>query len=242
MSLNVNCPCGSGKKFAECHGGNTPQQILAADATAPTHDVHHHYGTNLPQLAKPLVTRKLDLACGQTPLDGFEGVDIFTGAKHVVDLMKYPWPFEDSSVAELHCSHFIEHIPAIHVNDDGSPAHGTTGRDALFRFFDECYRILVPGGKMRVQWPALRSNRAFQDPTHRRFIPEETIALYLNADWRKLNHLDHYNVICHFAGNVGHTYDSNLNKRDPQVVREYLIHRWNHAVDFVGDLVSQKPA
>ena len=42
-----------------------------------------------PKLGAPAITRKLDLACGQTPLDGFEGVDIYDGAPIVCDLMGY---------------------------------------------------------------------------------------------------------------------------------------------------------
>ena len=54
---------------------------------------------------------KLDLACGQSPLKGFTGVDIWDGAEVVQDLTIYPWPWEDSSVKEIHCSHYVEHIP-----------------------------------------------------------------------------------------------------------------------------------
>lgn len=225
---DVNCPCGSAEKFSNCHGRKDPIPLVPPA---------------MPALGRGPVIRKLDLACGQTPREGFEGVDIWEGAQHRVNLMTYPWPFDDNSVAELHCSHFIEHIPMIHVDAFGAPIpypEGmATGQDALLRFFDECYRILAPNGAMKVHWPALRSNRAFWDPTHRRFIPEETM-LYLNRDWRAMNRLDHYKANCNFAVNVGHTFDKALGVRTPEIQREMIYHRWNHVVDLVADLVAMK--
>ncbi len=131
-------------------------------------------------LAKAPSHLKLDLACGQMPHEGFEGVDLWEGAKHRLDLFRCPWPWEDGSVEELHCSHFIEHIPMEEIEHNGRK------KDRLFAFFDECYRILKPGGRMTVFCPNARSNRAFQDPTHRRFIVAETF-LYLHKPWRVAN-------------------------------------------------------
>jgi predicted SAM-dependent methyltransferase len=189
-----------------------------------------------PPLAPPPVTRKLDLACGQMPRDGFEGVDIFVGAQHVVDLQTYPWPFADNSVLELNCSHYIEHIPMemVDVLRGRGPA-----KDALFAFFDECYRILVPDGWMTVQWPALQSVRAFQDPTHRRFIPQETI-YYMSQEWRRLNKLDHYNVDCNFVFSVNPIIDQALMLRSEEVVGQHLKRYWNSTIDFVAKM-QKKP-
>lgn len=193
----------------------------------------------LPMAAAP-VTRKLDLACGQSPREGFEGVDIWQGAKHVVDLLRFPWPFEDNSVAELHCSHFCEHIPMINVDPSGSPVtHG--GQDLFLRFMDECYRILVPGGWMRVIVPSGRSNRAFQDPTHRRFFVETSFA-YLAADWRLANKLDHYVVGCDFGINVQTTVDSVLNAKAPDIAQREMQNYWNSTVDFHAIMQAIKPA
>jgi hypothetical protein len=206
-----------------------------------------------PTLAAPAITRKLDLACGQSPAEGFEGVDIYPKAQHVVDLMTYPWPFEDNSVAELRCSHFVEHIPMIFVDDEGRevpmgwghtlPSGSVVcGKDALFKFFDECYRILVPDGWMEVIVPSARSNRAFQDPTHRRFIVEHTFA-YLDAEWRRGNRLDHYNVDCDFVANVNWTIgDPTLNVRAPEVQQLHFNHYWNTTMDFVAKMKCRKPA
>lgn len=131
---------------------------------------------------------QLDLGSGETPREGYEGVDAFApSAKHKVDLLSGErWPWADNSVDALHCSHFIEHIEA------GNRHKTYTGQGNLFFFFfQECYRILKPGGVFTVIWPALQNVRAFQDPTHVRFIPREML-MYLDAGWRQANKLEHY--------------------------------------------------
>lgn len=208
------------------------------------------------QLATSGVTRKLDLACGQNPADGFEGVDIFPGAKHVVDLTQYPWtchcdeckgvPFADNSVAELHCSHYIEHIEMVMVDETGKVVQpGQPGyakaRDALFAFFDEAYRILVPNGWLTIITPSARNNRAFQDPTHRRFIVSETF-LYLWSEWRRGNKLDHYNVKCDFGANVGWTVPQEVNAMSQEAQNMRFQHYWNAIHDWHVRLQANKPA
>jgi predicted SAM-dependent methyltransferase len=228
----VPCPCGSDLEFLACHGKpNTP--ILTPKL----------------ELAKPTTELKLDLAAGQSPREGFEGVDIWSGAKHVVDLWKFPWPFEDESVSELHCSHHAEHIPPRDVEERDIRAdptvskdtyHQFLGKDMFFAFFDECYRILKPEGWMTVIVPALRSNRAFQDPTHRRFIPAETF-LYLSAEWRKGNKLDHYRAQCNFACDVNPTIYSELALRSPEVQGRMMNENWNCVFDFHAKLKKLPP-
>ncbi|NUN49667.1 MAG: hypothetical protein HUU15_12645, partial [Candidatus Brocadiae bacterium] len=68
--------------------------------------------------------------------------------------------------------------------------------------FDECWRILKPGGVMTVVVPALRSNRAFQDPTHRWHLPAGTF-FCLNREWRDVNRLGQDRVDCNFTGPGG---------------------------------------
>lgn len=221
-ATQADCQCGSGKPFLECHGAAQPPVLV-------------------PQLAAPSVTRKLDLACGQSPRDGFEGVDVWPNAKHVVNLFRFPWPFADDSVAELVCSHFIEHIPQIEVDAAGNAVPFGEGQDLFLKFFDECYRILVPGGNFEVIAPCGRSNRAWQDPTHRRAIVEPTF-FYLSENWRKANKLDHYNVRCNFDGNVGWTVPTEMNALHQEVQTRKFLHEWNTIVDWVVKLKSMKQA
>ncbi len=232
--LKGHCPCGSGKAFGDCHAPmeDNPEVVHVPFARGP-------------------VTRRLDLAAGQNPREGFEGVDIWPGAQHVVDLQCYPWPFEDGSVAELHCSHYIEHIPmgfisGVHDSpnvlpypirmEDSTVHYGAhAGKDALLAFFDECYRILADDGTMDLIWPSHRSDRAFMDPTHRRFIPPQ-FTLYLRADWRRDTKLDHYKVDCDFLAEVNPSIPTEVSLRHEQVQIHQINNFWNTTVDWIAKL------
>ena len=134
---------------------------------------------------------KLNLACGQTRIEGFTGVDIVkTDYSDVVhDLLSFPWPFEAESVDRVVCSHFIEHIPMRETAE---------GKDLFLAFFDELWRVMKVGATGMFIAPYGASDRAFQDPTHRRFIVAPSF-LYLNRGWRNMNKLNHYDVRCNFA-------------------------------------------
>jgi SAM-dependent methyltransferase len=118
---------------------------------------------------------RLDLACGQCKKEGFLGVDkeMLSGVDIVCDLDQYPWPFEDESVYEIYCSHYVEHV-----------------RD-LVKFMDECYRILKPCSLMTIVCPYFSSERAWQDPTHVRGITMKTFH-YFDREWVKSIRMDHY--------------------------------------------------
>jgi predicted SAM-dependent methyltransferase len=219
--------------------------------------------------AKSTPSLKLDLGCGQNPKEGFEGVDVRGGkAKHEVDLFKFPWPFENDSVEEIHASHFLEHVPAREVEErdlrqttvtvkdltdpmsiqdavrrrqEGKAVYGEgvvarfLGVDMLFAFMDECYRILKPECWMHVIVPSGRSNRAFWDPTHRRFFMQETF-LYFARDWRQQQGLDHYRVACNFGVEVTHSMpqEEGLKSADAQSARFQTL--WNVTVDWHAKL------
>lgn len=130
---------------------------------------------------------KLDLACGQHPTAGFTGVDIWDGAEVTHDLLTFPWPWADKAISEVVCNHFVEHIPMTEVG----------GVDLLCAFMNELHRVLKVGGRATIQHPHLHSDRAFWDPTHRRFIPYMTW-YYFDVNWRLGNGLDHYPITADF--------------------------------------------
>lgn len=113
---------------------------------------------------------KLDIGCGTKKQKGFTGLDriAFEGVDVVHDISIYPWPFEDASVEEVHCSHVIEHIPA---------------RERI-KFVNELYRILTPGGKATLIAPHWASNRAYGDMTHHWPPVSEMWFYYLRKGWR----------------------------------------------------------
>lgn len=197
---------------------------------------------------------RYDLGAGQSPKEGFEGVDLLAPeTKHRLDLFKFPWPWKDNSVDELHSSHFVEHIPDREIEerdldlsrcaDAGIPESvikkDFVGKDMMFAFFDESFRILKPQSKMNVIVPCLRSNRAFQDPTHRRFIPAETF-LYFNREWRKANKLDHYRAICNFDVKCDPIVPIEMTTYHPEAQQVKLMHYWNTIVDWTATLVALK--
>jgi hypothetical protein len=126
---------------------------------------------------------KLDIACGNAKAPGWTGIDIGgddADIKH--DLNVYPWPIESGTVSEARISHYVEHIPHY------IPGHD---KDGWFLFWDEVYRITRKGATIHVVHPYSRSDRAFWDPTHTRYIHEMTW-YYLDPAWRAANGLQHY--------------------------------------------------
>lgn len=221
---------GSCLKCANCQAF---EQILGESVVLPPVLVEASTPTNL----------RLDLGCGQNPKEGHEGVDLYGDkATHKVDLFKFPWPFKDNSVDEINSSHFLEHIPAREVEErdltgtnPGNNRDLFVGQDMFFAFMDECHRIMKIDGWMNIVVPSGRSNRAFWDPTHRRFFMQETF-LYLNRDWRKQNGLDHYRVNCHFGCDVGHSMPQEEGLYADGVQRMRVMHYWNTTIDWIAKL------
>lgn len=176
---------------------------------------------------------KLDLACGQNKREGFFGVDIAdTEATDLVhDLSVFPWPFEDGSVEEIVTSHYVEHTYPV-----------GTAQDGLIAFMNECWRISAPGAKMEIIHPYALSTRAFQDPTHTRFIPEVTW-WYFNLGWRKEQGLDHYPITANFeVRGISNGFHPEWNLRS-EVSRTWAAqHYWNVVTDLVVDLRAIKEA
>jgi predicted SAM-dependent methyltransferase len=201
---------------------------------------------NLAPSSEPV---KLDLAAGQTKRAGFRSIDIWEGADERVDLLKFPWPWPDNYADELFCSHFVEHIPArevevrdLRVEDTGEVTFLTkqfVGQDMFFAFFDECWRILKPGAGITVDVPCGRSNRAFQDPTHRRFIMMETF-FYLMKRWREEQKLDHYRVRCNFDGACNPVIMNELAVMHPEVQARRFNAEWNAILDWHVTMTAVK--
>jgi len=197
----------------------------------------------------PLV--RLHLACGQRKKEGFTNVDISEAAKPDVvhDLLQFPWPWAENSVSEIVTEHFLEHIPACNVGEitrftpEGDLAwHDSvnSGKDYLIVFMNECYRVLKPDGIMKVIVPAASSDRAFQDPTHRRFIPRQFFA-YLEAPWRKEQKLDHMDFACDFETTVSPMIDVNWSHRSDDARWFAMEHYRNVTLDISASLRAIKP-
>jgi len=81
--------------------------------------------------------RKLHIGCGQYLMEGWLNADIYPswGAIHLD--AGYPFPLPDRQFDDIFSEHMIEHI---------SYAEGR-------RMLGECYRILKPGGTLRIATP-----------------------------------------------------------------------------------------
>lgn len=176
---------------------------------------------------------KINLACGQTKEEGWLGVDAVKapGVDIVADLLKFPWKFaKPDSVDELASFHFVEHIP-----------HGENPPyDLFFRFFDEAYKLLKVGGKFTVVCPYVTSRRAFQDPTHRRFICEQSF-LYLNKAWRDANRLNHYPVTCDFDFNYSYALAPHVASRHDEARIPMVTTQWEAVQDIHVFLTKRAP-
>jgi SAM-dependent methyltransferase len=151
---------------------------------------------------------KLDLGCGENKKEGFLGVDLYAASDYKVDLTKVPFPFKDSSVEEIWCSHFFEHL-------DGP---------ARVEFMDECYRILIPGGKMTIIVPYWSSPRAIQDPFHKWPPLSEQSFIYFNKAWREANKLTHYLGKCDFNFTYGYLADQETASKNQETQLFYIRH------------------
>ncbi len=75
--------------------------------------------------------RKLHLGCGGHMIEGWENTDL-----PQVDIRKR-LPYPDNSASHMFCEHCVEHV---------------THQEA-WNFFEECYRVLAPGGVVRIAVP-----------------------------------------------------------------------------------------
>lgn len=189
----------------------------------------------LEEVQKPV---KIDLGCGINKREGFLGVDKFSfdGKVDVVfDLASQKWPWEDSSVDEAHCSHFIEHLT--NFGDKWERVH----------FFNELYRVLKPGAKCTLIVPHWASSRYYGDPTHKEPL-SEWWSFYLKPDWRKVNapHADSEMApgpqaySCNFDVTYGYNMHQSLHARNQEYQMHALTFWKESAQDLHATLVAVK--
>ena len=175
---------------------------------------------------------KLDFGCGKSKREGFKGVDCiaFPGVDFVVDLRK-PWPWPDSSVAEAHCSHTLEHF------DPWDRVH----------FLNELWRVLVPGGKCQVIVPHWCSCRAYGDPSHSAQPISEFAFYYWKREWR-LSQAPHTDIQyeprgfkCDFEVTWGYAMQPAIAARN-QEYQQHAMSFFKEAItDTIATLVALKP-
>ena len=83
---------------------------------------------------------KLNIGCGPNPLGGWINCDLepFSGQVRKLDATQL-FPFDEATFTHVFSEHMIEHVPV-------------TGGEVMIR---ECFRVLRPGGRIRISTPDL---------------------------------------------------------------------------------------
>ena len=173
---------------------------------------------------------RLDIGCGKNKRPGFIGVDQYAmdGVDVVMDV-RQRWVYEDDSVEEVHCSHFVEHLTA----------------QERVAFFNELYRVLKPGAKATIITPHWASNRAYGDPTHQWPPVAEMAFYYLSKEWRSTQapHTDkQYNpdgFSCDFQATWGYGMRQDLMVRNQEYQQFALANYKEAAQDLHATLVKR---
>ncbi len=99
---------------------------------------------------------KLNLGCGDSPIQGWTNLDIYPGPGVVLCDLRQRWPYADSSVQAVRAWHVFEHLPdRVHT-------------------MNELWRILAPAAVAEIQVPTVDSVAAFSSPTHCSYWHRET--------------------------------------------------------------------
>lgn len=173
---------------------------------------------------------KLDIGCGKNKQPGFTGVDQYNipGVDIVMDV-RNKWPWEDGSVDEVHCSHFIEHLEA---------------KDRV-KFMNELHRVLKTGAKATIITPHWCSNRAYGDMTHCWPPVSEMFFYYLSAAWREQQtpHTDiRWNpdgYSCDFECTWGYSFHQAIQSRNQEYQQNALTFFKEAAQDTIATLVKK---
>ena len=122
---------------------------------------------------KTIKLKKLNLGCGRDKKKGYVNADILKkyNPDIVMDMNKFPWPFNDNYFEEVFLSHVLEHA------EDPN------------RVMAEIYRVLKPDGRAVIIVPYFTSIFAFRDPTHKSFYTYNTFDYYLK-DYKNIQYFD----------------------------------------------------
>lgn len=119
----------------------------------------------------------LNLGCGHKPITGAVNHDVWKHRDYVdiaCDLNEIPWPWEDETFDLVVAHSVFEHL----VHD-------------LVTTLNECWRILRPGGKLRLKLPHWNSDISHRDPTHRWFFSVGSLDQF-DPDTRRGKEYDYY--------------------------------------------------
>lgn len=160
----------------------------------------------------------VDIGCGSRKLEGAIGIDRFyqPGVDVVCNFEHY-LPLKTNSVDVLHASHVLEHI------------------QNLIQLMEEIYRVCKSGAQVDFTVPYFTSRGAFRDPTHVRYLSEETFLYF--------QHPAPYGIKTDFQIQAIHYKYRTLFRFFPECVRKiFRRHLWNVVDEFKVSLKVQKIA
>jgi predicted SAM-dependent methyltransferase len=105
---------------------------------------------------------KLNLGVGRDSREGWVNVDRqqYEGVDKLWDLDFTPWPWGRCEADEILALDIFEHLMDITAA------------------MDECWRVLAPGGTLRVRGPRAGGVNHYADPTHRRGFTDTSFDYY----------------------------------------------------------------
>jgi SAM-dependent methyltransferase len=136
----------------------------------------------------------LNLGCGGHPLELAVNHDLtkhspLVDVAHDLNVTPWPWPDETFSLVIAH--DVLEHLAS------------------FIAFFDECWRVLRPGGQVNVRTPRWDSLNAVIDPTHVRcYHPESFDYLDPRTAWGKKYGV--YYTRRHWQKEMIHSHEGNI--------------------------------
>lgn len=200
---------------------------------------------------------KLDLACGNNKIEGYTGVDVaaLESVDVVHDLNEYPWPFEENSVDEVHCAHYIEHIKHDNVALDLRKIVNESNsfeefkikvneesffrpKDGFIKFMNELYRIMKPGSKATLIAPYYSAMGSFGDPTHTRGICDFT-AYYYNKEYREAMLLNHYGIETDFDVKFSYGISNDMTLKSEEVRNHAFMHELNTVDQIIFEFIKR---
>ena len=103
----------------------------------------------------------IDIGCGAHKQPGTVGIDCraLPGVNVVCDFER-GLPFKEGSISGAYSIHSIEHMRELII------------------FMVDLYRVLAPGAIVLIKTPYYTSRKAFIDPTHVRFMTEESFEYF----------------------------------------------------------------
>jgi methyltransferase family protein len=102
----------------------------------------------------------LNLGCGVNPIPNAVNHDRIRHDDWVdisCDLDQLPWPWDDDEFETIVALDVMEHLEL-----------------EIETWLDECWRILIPSGELKLRLPAFDNPLSYRDPTHNKVFHPET--------------------------------------------------------------------